>query len=73
MFSDYICPFCYVGDVRLDRLREDGQPAREAIIEQLVAMAQTAKNSATILRLAEAYAWMVDPSQPHGGGGPDLR
>ncbi len=23
VFSDYICPFCYVGDVRLDRLRED--------------------------------------------------
>ena len=23
VFSDYICPFCYVGDVRLDRLRSD--------------------------------------------------
>ena len=23
VFSDYICPFCYVGDVRLNRLRED--------------------------------------------------
>ena len=23
VFSDYICPFCYVGDVRLERLRED--------------------------------------------------
>jgi len=23
VFSDYICPFCYVGDVRLDRLRDD--------------------------------------------------
>jgi predicted DsbA family dithiol-disulfide isomerase len=23
VFSDYICPFCYVGDARLDRLRED--------------------------------------------------
>ncbi len=22
VFTDYICPFCYVGDVRLDRLRE---------------------------------------------------
>jgi len=22
VFSDYICPFCYVGDVRLERLRE---------------------------------------------------
>ena len=23
VFTDYICPFCYVGDVRLDRLREE--------------------------------------------------
>jgi len=23
VFSDYICPFCYVGDARLDRLRDD--------------------------------------------------
>ncbi len=23
VFSDYICPFCYIGDVRLARLRED--------------------------------------------------
>jgi predicted DsbA family dithiol-disulfide isomerase len=23
VFTDYICPFCYVGDVRLERLRED--------------------------------------------------
>lgn len=23
VFSDYICPFCYVGDVRLDRLRDE--------------------------------------------------
>ena len=52
---------------------DDLAPAREAIIEQLVVMAQTAKNSATILRLAEAYAWLADPSQPHGGGGPDVR
>lgn len=22
VFSDYICPFCYIGSVRLDRLRE---------------------------------------------------
>ncbi len=22
VFSDYICPFCYIGDLRLSRLRE---------------------------------------------------
>ncbi len=52
---------------------DDLAPIREAIIEQIVAMAQTAKNSSTILRLAEAYAWMAHPDQPHGGGGPDAR
>lgn len=25
VFSDYICPFCYIGDARLNRLREDYQ------------------------------------------------
>jgi hypothetical protein len=25
VFMDYICPFCYVGDVRLDRLREEAR------------------------------------------------
>jgi len=25
VFSDYICPFCYIGDLRLDRLREHFQ------------------------------------------------
>ena len=23
VFSDYVCPFCYVGDARLDKLRDD--------------------------------------------------
>lgn len=23
VFSDYICPFCYIGDARINRLRED--------------------------------------------------
>lgn len=23
VFSDYICPFCYIGDLRLDRLRDE--------------------------------------------------
>jgi predicted DsbA family dithiol-disulfide isomerase len=23
LFTDYICPFCYIGDLRLNRLRED--------------------------------------------------
>ena len=27
------------------------------------------KNSQNVLDLAEAYAWVVAPTQPHGGGG----
>src|SRR5210317_1957497 len=23
LFTDYICPFCYIGDLRLQRLRQD--------------------------------------------------
>jgi hypothetical protein len=51
---------------------DDLAEAREAMIEQIVAMARTAKNSATILRLAEAYAWLAEPDQPHGGGSEKL-
>ncbi len=52
---------------------DDLAEAREAMIEQMVAMARTAKSSATILRLAEAYAWLAEPGQPHGGGGSENR
>ena len=37
VFSDYICPFCYIGDLRLDRLR--ALPDCRALLEALELLA----------------------------------
>ena len=37
VFSDYICPFCYVGDVRLQRAEGAVISARRVIVEQAIA------------------------------------
>ena len=42
---------------------------REALLENIHAQALRAPNATALLRLAEAYARTVSPSQPHGGGG----
>ena len=34
----------------------------------LEAIESTSVTSDTILTLAEAYAWLIAPEQPHGGG-----
>jgi hypothetical protein len=44
---------------------------REALLENIHAQAVRAPNATALLRLAEAYAWTVSPSQPHGGGDDD--
>ena len=44
---------------------------REALLENIHAQAVRAPNATALLRLAEAYAWTVAPSQPHGGGDDD--
>ena len=41
--------------------------ARDALIAAIAAQAVAAPNATTLLRLAEAYAWVVEPAQPHGG------
>ena len=41
--------------------------ARDALLAAILTQAQVAPNATTILRLAEAYAWIVQPGQPHGG------
>ena len=43
------------------------QTARDALIAAIAQQAVTAPNATTLLRLAEAYAWVVEPAQPHGG------
>ena len=42
--------------------------ARDALIAAIAAQAAAAPNATTLLRLAEAYAWVVEPAQHHGGG-----
>jgi hypothetical protein len=44
------------------------EQARDALIAAIAAQAETAPNATTLLRLAEAYAWIVEPAQSHGGG-----
>jgi hypothetical protein len=43
------------------------QQARDALIAAIAAQAAAAPNATTLLRLAEAYAWAVEPAQSHGG------
>jgi hypothetical protein len=42
--------------------------ARDALIAAIAAQAAAAPNATTLLRLAEAYAWVVEPGHAHGGG-----
>jgi hypothetical protein len=47
------------------------QEARENLLRAIAAQAVRAPNATTLLRLAEAYAWVVEPAQPHGGTSED--
>ncbi len=51
-----------------DGLEVEIEDARRALLE---AIARTARegSSNVVLRLAEAYAWVTEPDQPHGGSG----
>jgi hypothetical protein len=42
--------------------------ARDALLASILTQAQVAPNATTLLRLAEAYAWVIEPAQAHGGG-----
>ncbi|HMM49194.1 MAG TPA: hypothetical protein PKE32_06235 [Miltoncostaeaceae bacterium] len=44
---------------------------RQILLQQIAAHAGRAPNATTLLRLAEAWAWLQDPSQPHGGRSDD--
>lgn len=41
---------------------------REALLRAIATQVAVAPNATTLLRLAEAYAWVVEPGQAHGGG-----
>jgi hypothetical protein len=52
---------------------EDRRAATESnvkakLLAQIAASLENEQNSASLLRLAEAYAWTVRPGQPHGSG-----
>ena len=44
--------------------------ARAALLEAITRKAREGSSN-VVLRLAEAYAWVSDPSQPHGGASAD--
>ena len=40
----------------------------DVLLAKIQALAdEPAENAVAILRLAEAWAWLISPSQPHGG------
>ncbi|QIX27469.1 hypothetical protein ncot_13270 [Nocardioides sp. JQ2195] len=39
----------------------------QTMLDKLTKMAEGASNSTQLLKLAETYAWLVSPGQPHGG------
>jgi hypothetical protein len=41
--------------------------AQDALIDAITKMAPNTKRAATLLELAEALAWVRDPTQAHGG------
>ena len=42
------------------------EDARDALLKAITTHASSTINPLIVLRLAEAYAWLMDPSQPHG-------
>ncbi len=44
------------------------ETTRAALLSAISAQVAIAPNATTLLRLAEAYAWVVEPGQGHGGG-----
>jgi hypothetical protein len=44
------------------------ETTRAALLAAIAAQVAAAPNATTLLRLAEAYAWAVEPGQAHGGG-----
>ncbi len=49
-------------------MAERGEVASK-LLDQILESAEGEENGAELLRLAEAYAWVVNPEQPHGSTG----
>jgi hypothetical protein len=52
----------------LDTPSPSAEETRDALLAAIAAQVSVAPNATTLLRLAEAYAWVVAPDQAHGGG-----
>jgi hypothetical protein len=52
------------GSMGAQELRDQ---AKEAVLEKITELSRSGINPALLLHLAEAYAWLEAPNQPHGG------
>jgi hypothetical protein len=50
----------------MDKLQAE---ARNALLQNIKTVGGTTKHPGLLLKLAEAYAWVTSPDQPHGGSG----
>ncbi len=52
-------------------MADDDRPlpdqVRDALLGAILDQVSRAPNATTLVRLSEAYAWTVEPAQPHGG------
>jgi hypothetical protein len=53
-----------------DRRAATENNVKAKLLAQIAASLENEQNSASLLRLAEAYAWTVRPGHSHGGGTP---
>ncbi|MGH2806594.1 MAG: hypothetical protein ACRDKT_04895 [Actinomycetota bacterium] len=51
-----------------DRRAASESNVKAKLLQQIHVVLNQEQNSQSLLRLAEAYAWVVRPGQPHGGG-----
>lgn len=45
----------------------DTNEVKDKLLDQILASAEKTTQATNLLRLAEAYAWIVNPNQSHGG------
>lgn len=47
----------------------DQHEVADKLLDAIARAAETTNDATRLLKLAEAYAWVVSPSQSHGGSG----
>ena len=51
----------------IDTIDEASDQAKLALLRKITELAPQSANPSQLVRLAEAWAWVVQPSQAHGG------